>query len=146
MPPDGVGLITLQVKSIVSDESMRMMPWEVLAAAGKQQLGIDPLTLERIDLIACTPGVAIRIGGLLTFQQDIPSDFTERFQMQDVQANKGVELFSVPDAPDVVFHKKDARHILVGTKAFVMSSVKTKPGDGPLRKLSTSLGERGRSL
>lgn len=143
VPPDGVALVTLQVKSIVSDESMRMMPWEVLSTAGKQQLGIDPMTLERVDVIACAPGVAIRVGGMLTFQQDLPADFTERFQLQDVKANKGVELFAVPGTPDFVFYKKDARHLVVGTKAFVMSSAKTQPGDGPLRKLATGLGEPG---
>ncbi len=143
VPPDGVALITLQVKAIVEDEANRMMPWEVMTAAVKQQIGVDPLTLNRIDLIACAPGVTIRMGAMLTFEEDLPDDFFQKFQMQDVQANKGVELYAIPGNMDVVLHRKDARHVLIGTKPFVLASVKTKPGDGPLRSLATGLGEPG---
>lgn len=141
VPPDGVALVTVQVKSITHDESFRMIPWEVISTLGKQTLGFDPLTLERVDVIACTPGVALRIGGMLTFQEDLPADITERFEKQDVQANKGVELYTLPGNPEVNFYKRDARHVIVGTRPFVLASAKTKPTDGPLRQLTTGLGE-----
>ena len=143
VPPDGVCLVTVQVKNIVKDESMRMMPWEVISASMKEQLGIDPLSLERIDVVACAPGVAIRAGGLLTFQQDIPEDFLQRFQKQDAKANRGVELYGIPGNVEVVMHKKDKRHLLIGTKPFLMAAVKTQPGDGTLRQMASSLGEPG---
>ncbi len=37
VPPDGVALVTVQVNSIVNDESMRMMPWEVITAWAKSR-------------------------------------------------------------------------------------------------------------
>ncbi len=143
VPTDGVAIMTLQLKTIRQDESMRMLPWEVIEQAGKSQLGVNPLTLERVDVIACAPGVALRVGAVVTLQTELPAEFFERFPMQDVKANKGVELYSVPGGPDICFAKKTPRQLLVGTKPFVLSAMKTQPGDGPLRQMAAGLGEPG---
>lgn len=143
VPPDGVGLVTLQVKSIIQDESLRMMPWEVFSAVSQQQYGVDLLNIERVDIVACTPGVVVRMGGMVTFVKDLPADFIERFEKQEVKETEGVEIYTLPGNPDLCFHKRDSRHLIVGSRAFVLSSVKSKIDDGPLRKMATGLGEPG---
>jgi hypothetical protein len=79
---DSVAMLTLQVKSIVQDERMRMMPLEVLSAAGIERLGFDPLSIDRIDLSVAMPNLAgVQAGGLVTLSEDIPDEILQRLEL-----------------------------------------------------------------
>ncbi len=144
MPPDAVAWGTLKVKDLLADESMRMMPLEVFSAMGKTQLGVDPLTIERVDAITGVPGpLGIQAGGLVTFLESVPHSLLEQLDKVDEAQSKGLVLYEYPGAPDIVIHVLGQRQVLIGTQAWVMRAAKTKPGDGPLRALASGLGEPG---
>ncbi|MCC6509426.1 MAG: hypothetical protein IT423_09980 [Pirellulaceae bacterium] len=51
IPPDSMGCITFRVPLMAQDQSLRLVPWEIITASGLDEVGIDPLKLERIDVI-----------------------------------------------------------------------------------------------
>jgi Protein of unknown function (DUF1559) len=140
---DSVAMVTLQVKSIVQDERMRMMPLEVLSAAGIERLGFDPLSIDRIDLSVAMPNLAgVQAGGLVTLNKDIPDEILQRLEL-DRKAEKGMELYLIPNTADVVLYKKSSRQAIIGTRGFVMKASKAGQGKGQLHDLVRGLGEPG---
>ena len=140
--PDAVAWSTLKVKDIVSDDAIRLLPLEVLTAAGKANFGFDPLTIDRVDAVVGIPGPAgLQVGAILTFRESVPKSVFAQLEPIDKKETKGVEAFAIPNTPDLVVHMKGPRQAIVGTKVFVLRAALSKPGDGPLRKLASGLGE-----
>ncbi len=51
LPADACFYATVHVKEIVAMKELQLVPWEIITAAGLDQMGFDPLAVERIDLI-----------------------------------------------------------------------------------------------
>lgn len=52
IPSDACFYGTIHVKEIVAMPALSLVPWEILSAAGKDELGFDPLLIERLDVLA----------------------------------------------------------------------------------------------
>lgn len=131
---DAVALLTIRPSVILHDEAMKLLPLEVMTAAGKEQFGIDPLKVERVDIIVGLPGPdGPQFAALLTFGEDmsveqlIPQAFSRL----------------LPGAGEMVFYFSDARHLLFGPQAYAERLIKTELADGHLRRLVGKLGEPG---
>jgi hypothetical protein len=134
IPADAVALLTIRPSVILHDEAMKLLPLEVMTAAGKEQFGIDPLKVERVDIIVGLPGPdGPQFAALLTFGEDmsveqlIPQAFSRL----------------LPGAGEMVFYFSDARHLLFGPQAYAERLIKTELADGHLRQLVGKLGEPG---
>lgn len=140
--PDAVAWGTLKVKDFVSEDAIRLLPLEVLTTLGKVNIGIDPLSIDRIDAVVGIPGPAgLQVGAILNFRESVPKSVFAQLEALDKSETKGVEVFSIPNTPDWAVHMKGPRQAIVGTKVFVLRAALSKPGDGPLRKLASGLGE-----
>ncbi len=58
IPSSAIGFATLNAKTVISLPEFKLYPTEVLSAAGMENVGIDPLKIERVDFITGMPGPA----------------------------------------------------------------------------------------
>ena len=141
--PDAVAMISVQPALIAKSKSLRRAPLEVITAAGLEYIGIDPLKLERIDVISGVPipgpgGFPISI--CVTHGEPISKELLSRFLPDGAATEKGVELWPIPQTPGFVLALRNPKQAIIGPKAIVLRLVKTTPGEGELRKLVASLG------
>ncbi len=100
MAKDSVAWGTVKVKDLLADEAIRMMPLEALGAFGKMRLGIDPLTIERVDAMVSVPGpLGNQAGGVITFLESVPHPLLEQLEKVDAEESKGLELYEFPNTP-----------------------------------------------
>ena len=57
IPGDSLSLTSIDVASLRSRKDFEIVPWEILSAFGKQELGIDPLLISSIDIAAGMPSI-----------------------------------------------------------------------------------------
>ena len=57
IPHDTLSLTSIDFGSIRNRKEFELLPWEVIAAFGKQELGIDPLLISTIDIAAGMPSI-----------------------------------------------------------------------------------------
>ncbi len=57
IPGDSRGLASIDVASLRNRKDLEIVPWEILSAFGKQELGIDPLLISSIDIAAGMPSI-----------------------------------------------------------------------------------------
>ena len=141
--PDAVATLSVQPALIAKSKTLRRAPLEVITAAGLEYIGIDPLKLERIDVISGVPipgpgGFPISIS--VTHGEPINQELLNRFLPGGSVTEKGVELWSIPQTPGFVLALRNPKQAIIGPKAVVLRLVKTTPGEGELRKMVASLG------
>ncbi len=56
LPEETVGTVTLWPARTMKLPRFRLAPIEVASAAGLEQIGIDPLTIQRLDVMIPMPG------------------------------------------------------------------------------------------
>ena len=57
IPGDSLSLTSIDVASLRSRKDLEIVPWEIISAFGKQELGIDPLLISSIDIAAGMPSI-----------------------------------------------------------------------------------------
>ena len=55
IPADSLSLTSIDVATMRHRKELEVVPWEVISAFGKQELGIDPLLIASIDIAAGMP-------------------------------------------------------------------------------------------
>lgn len=146
VPPDAIALVTVQPRLILKDEAFKLFPIEVASASAIDSVGIDPVLIERIDAIVGLPGPTGPQGAaLVTFSSDVAASQIRPSVFREGPPGKqaGVELYVLKEGPDIVVHFRDARHVIIGTRNYVMRLLKSKLVDGELRRLAGRLGEPG---
>jgi hypothetical protein len=134
IPPDAIALLTVQPRMILQDEAMKFMPLEVMTASGNEQFGIDPLKIERIDVIIGLPApMGPQVTALVTYVEDMSPDQVKGRAILDL----------TPGIGEGLSYFRDARHFLIGNHAYTERLLKTKLADGDLRRLAGKLGEPG---
>ncbi|MEM9656967.1 MAG: hypothetical protein AAF961_01270, partial [Planctomycetota bacterium] len=53
--PDACAVVVLRPKQVLAAEAMRMLPLEVIQAAGLEYFGVDPLQIEQVVISASSP-------------------------------------------------------------------------------------------
>ncbi len=142
-PDETIASITAWPKQIASHERMSLMPLEVLTAAGLEQVGVDPLQIERFDVLVGMPGPAgPQFGVVIQLAQD--------WKLEDLNAQT-LELD--PNGPatqdgftfwqhrsgELGLHQVDSKTVLVGTNIFVKQMVATRQTPGKIASLLGSV-------
>ena len=57
IPADSLSLTSIEVAALRNRKELELVPWEIISALGKQELGIDPLLISTIDIAAGMPSM-----------------------------------------------------------------------------------------
>lgn len=141
VPGDAIAVVVASPAELLSDPRMEMFPIEVVRAQSKQQIGVDPLEVQRLKLVVGMPGPrGPGFGLVLEFTRDYAvSDLPERLRGTAApQQVDGLALYSLnlgPGSPPLALIQHDARTWLIGPHAYVPMMAKADQGQGPLPQL-----------
>lgn len=100
---DSISVTSIDVGAIRSRKDLEMVPWEILSAFGRQELGIDPLLIDTIDISAGMPSPnGPEFGGVIrtTKPVDIADLSSKLFgDIVDSPKIKGMRSRNANDAP-----------------------------------------------
>ena len=136
-PNDALAALTIRPQRIAAGERMKLAPLEVASAAGIEHVGIDPLKINRIDVLVGFPGPAgPQFGAVI--QLDEPFDINNlNPQMVDgngLQTDGKFEYLSAP-APELIYHQADPNTIIFGTRIFAKQMVAPRQQLGKVANL-----------
>ncbi len=136
-PSDTLAAVTLRPQRIAAGKNMELAPLEVITAAGLEHVGVDPLKIERADLLLGFPGPAGPQGGLivqLTEPFSISQLNPQLLDGQGVQHDKDFEFFGSPEN-ELIYHQFDPQTVLAGTRIFVKQMVAKRSEPGKVASL-----------
>ncbi len=128
LPEESIGTVTLWPARTMKLPRFKLAPLEVASAAGLEQVGIDPLTIQRIDVMLPLPGPAgVQFGAVLQMAESVSLNNLnpQVFGANEEQDEKGFKFRMIdgPGNPQVVLHQAGPKTILLGTKIFVKRMV-----------------------
>ena len=128
LPEESIATVTLWPARTSKLPRFRLAPLEVASAAGLEHVGIDPLAIERIDVMLPMPGPAgVQFGAVIQMPASVNlNDLNPQvFGANEEQDEKGFKyrLLEGPPDPQVVLHQAGPKTILLGTKIFLKRMV-----------------------
>lgn len=128
LPEESIATVTLWPARTAKLPRFRLAPLEVASAAGLEQVGIDPLAIQRIDVMLPMPGPAgVQFGAVIQMAASVNlNDLNPQvFGANEEQDEKGFKyrLLDGPPDPQVVLHQAGPKTILLGTKIFLKRMV-----------------------
>ncbi|WP_158222713.1 DUF1559 domain-containing protein [Rhodopirellula sp. MGV] len=147
IPPDALVAAFGSPSEILQGEQMELLPVEVFQAAIVKQVGIDPITIESVKVIAAMPSPAGPVGGVVveTNKDFSLADVVSHFQVPfDSVTVDGLEMYQTQNNR-VTFqcHQPDSKTLLIGTAGYVSAMMKSKSGsEGTLAKLAGRVSKR----
>ncbi len=127
VPQQTIASVSLWPKQIAAGSRMRMLPMEVLSAAGLENVGIDPLLLDRVDVLVGLPGPAgPQFGALIHSSQELSLKQirSEILDEQGLLDDGGFQYVQLRGPEEIIVHQLDSQTALLGTKIFVGQMVK----------------------
>ena len=141
LTPGAALVVVAHPRRVLTAPEMEMLPIEVLSAAGKKELGIDPLDVEQVMLIveppqgASPPGA----GAVLRLSRPYKEDKILPLLMErTVDAELDGKAYRRGKGPmDASIYMPDERTLILATDGILRKMVanKSKPAEGPLGKL-----------
>jgi prepilin-type processing-associated H-X9-DG protein len=138
--PESLVSLVAHPRRVLTSEQMEMLPVEVISAAGKKELGIDPLEIEQVMAVVEPPqegppgyGVVIRLAGPFDLGSlKLPPDLP----LLDAQL-EGRPYRQAPSPMLPSFYMPDDRTLMVGSDPMLrkMLANHKSPVDGPLSRL-----------
>jgi hypothetical protein len=114
-----LSITSIDVGVLRNRKDLELIPWEIISAFGKQELGIDPLLIESIDIAAAMPSPkGPEFGGVIRTKKPVDiKDLSENIFSETVESPKVKGLFSrnVLQAP-IKVAQAEAQVILFGTE------------------------------
>jgi Protein of unknown function (DUF1559) len=134
IPSDSLSLTSIDVASLRNRKELEIVPWEIVTAFGKQELGIDPLLITSVDIAAGMPTMNGPEFGAVIFTSapvDI-ANLNDRFfsPVTDSPKVKGMRFRNLLDTNVAIkIVQSEPKKLLVGTDATIrkMVSAKAKP-------------------
>ena len=132
LPADACFYATVHVKEIVTMPELKLLPWEIISAAGIDNLGFDPLLIDRLDVIV---GV------------DEKAERPVRYTIV-ARTSKGIKVTEIKSAaieplkqfePHIV-HLND-RFLLIGDIDYIKRVVNEPATDGELKRQIARIGD-----
>ncbi len=146
--PDAVVAAVAHPQRVLSAPEMEMLPIEVLSAAGKKELGIDPLDIEQVMVIVEPPTAGPPgFGAVVRFSKPYQLEgILEPLAADTVEAElegKTYRQGQGPMAPSL--YMPDDRTLLVAQDFLLrkMLANRKAPAEGPLAKLMTATDVSG---
>ncbi len=138
IPRDAIGVVSIWPKQLAAKERMRLAPLEVISAVGLEQAGLDPLQIERIDLVAGFLGpFGPQFGALIQMSQplDIHQLPEQLFDGSGLQEEGDFEFLLLDGPEELVLHQVDPVTALLGTKSFAKQMVASREDEGKLASI-----------
>jgi hypothetical protein len=144
LPEESIGTVTLWPARTMSLPRFRLAPLEVVTASGMEQVGVDPLKIQRVDVMLPMPGPAgMQFGAVLQMTEPVSlSDLHPQvFGPNEEQDEKGFKfrMMDGPPNPEVILHQAGPKTILLGTKIFVKRMVTQRRAPTSLTTTLTSV-------
>jgi Protein of unknown function (DUF1559) len=144
LPEESVGTVTLWPARTMNLPRFRLAPMEVVTASGLEQVGIDPLKIQRVDVMLPLPGPAgVQFGAVLQMTEPVGlNDLNPQvFGANEEQNEKGFKfrMMDGPPDPQVILHQAGPKTILLGTKIFVKRMVTQRRAPTSLTTTLTSV-------
>jgi len=137
---DAVAAVVLHPRSVLTSPDMQMLPIEVIVAAGKQHLGIDPTEIEQAIGIVGIAGLGAgepAVGVILRFAKPYDQEAVlERLGRKTAEASYRAKKYRralAPDAPSI--HMPDDRTLLLANEPGMKAMLSAANVDSPLTKL-----------
>ncbi|MGN6546393.1 MAG: hypothetical protein ACTHK7_15170, partial [Aureliella sp.] len=137
IPSDAVGFLTVRPQLLAQHEALKLMPLELVTAAGLDTFGVDPLAIERIDVIFGKPSRGDEpMAAVVTSAVDItPEQITAGLLApKGAKEEAGIKMYALAKVPDGVAAFVNKRQIVVGPRPFVLQLLTSKAADGELRR------------
>lgn len=122
-------------RRVLTAPEMEMMPLEILSAAGKKELGIDPLEIETAMVVVEPPtGGEPRLGIVLRFIKPLPAEgiFLPLLEGTTADELNGRPYFKAKRPNDPSFYRPDRRTVIFGhddiVRRMVENQADPKPG------------------
>jgi Protein of unknown function (DUF1559) len=141
IPADSIAMISVRPNEISKLDEFKFMPTEVATAAGMEQVGIDPLLIERIDLVIGMPGpTGPLFGAMITMTEPVVMEnLNARLFVDDWQTDGDFRVRTLADMPPgTILLELDDRHAILGTEFFVKTMA---GGDNEAGALSAIVGK-----
>jgi len=137
--PEAVLAAVARPRRVLTAPEMEMLPIEVFSAAGKKELGIDPLDVEQVMVIVEPPkGSPPAVGAVIRFSRPYQ---LEGVMMRLAASTVEAELEGTPyrqgQGPMPSLYMPDDRTLLVAHDSLLRKMVANRkaPAEGPLSKL-----------
>jgi len=134
LPRNTIGAAAIRPSLLPSDPGLQMMPFEVIEAAGRQQLGLNPLDVEAFVAFVTLPvGEQVNFGFLFKMKDGVQAEsaWQQPEQGELIEFGEGESYRKLnPEASDsqCVVEYSDGS-VLIGTEESVKQSL-SQPGGG----------------
>ncbi|QDV24284.1 DUF1559 domain-containing protein [Aureliella helgolandensis] len=120
-PHETLAIVSVWPKEAASKEKLQLAPLEVITAAGLEQIGMDPLLIDRVDVLIGMPGpMGPQFGALV--QNSAPVDLgqlnADLFDGEGLHEDKGFSYMAMRGPEEMVVHQLSPTTLIVGTKIF----------------------------
>ncbi len=146
IPSDAMLAVFGSPKDILSGPELEIMPVEILQAQMLEMLGVDPLHIQNVKIVAGVPGPAGPPAGAvfeLTQDYDVTDLNPRMFLAPDPQDAAGREVYLIDGPPGAVLHRHDARTFIVGIGGYLESMLDANNEDGQLPQLVSKIPDQG---
>ncbi len=128
LPEESIACLSLWPQKTSKLPRFQLAPLEVATAAGLEHIGMDPWTIQRLDVMTAVPGpTGPQFGIVLQMDAEVKlNDLKQHlFQSNEEQQEKGFtfRLLQGPPGTEFVVHQPSPKVLLVGTKPFVKRMV-----------------------
>ena len=131
---------------MMTSPDWKLMPVEVIQAAGLQYLGVDPLDIEEIKVVAGMPSPAgPQAGAIIRFSKDqriadLNPQLLENLTQKEFQ---GLPVYEMPEQPPIHLHQLDAQTIVASVGGYLKPIVDAaESGSGQLPVLAGKIPRR----
>jgi hypothetical protein len=136
IPADAILAITAWPSRTLKIAGTDLFPWEVIGAKSEEELGFDPISIERVDVAVGLPPMGATVpsvGALVTLSTDASiENLSSEVAVGPVEKRLGVDIRRLKDE-NFYIGSIDARQHVVGTINYVASMVR---GNNKPSKLS----------
>ena len=142
VPAEAVAAAVVNFRKLKTAPGLEFMPWEILTAAGLQELGFDPLKIEQVIAMVAPPSMAPNpgLGAIVTLSSPVTLKPALLARAERVLV-AGKQAYRFRINPPVELVVINGKTMVLGTPGFLESMLKASAGQessaarSPLRQL-----------
>lgn len=144
IPDDAVAVLFYPIDELLDKPEMDWYPIEILQAQTQQSVGLDPLDVDNLTVVAGMPGPnGPQAGAVIELNKDysIEDLNSDIFLSDEPWDMDGLSVYSVDTPMGVVLHRVDARTFVVATGSYLRSVIEADDETDSEGKLSGLVGQ-----